>query len=142
MKCKEYIYNNASINDYSELNSGISWWKIFLNEWVSIWKYNIIQSWTNKTIKIWKNTIFWPLCIMIWANHKYDNINIPIKKQWGISKDIIIKENAWCASSVIILWWSIIWKNSVIWANSLVLKELEDYWVYVGSPCKKIKNIS
>jgi acetyltransferase-like isoleucine patch superfamily enzyme len=54
---------------------------------------------------------------------------------------IIIEDNVWIASGSVISAGVKIGKNSVIGANSVVLKDVESNSFYAGNPAKKIKNL-
>ncbi|MGJ1317229.1 acyltransferase [Sphingobacterium spiritivorum] len=74
--------------------------------------------------------------------HKYEDILIPIKDQNILFKgDVIIKEGAWIGENVCIIGCSI-GKNSIVGANSVVLKDVPDYSVVSGNPAKIIKRYS
>jgi acetyltransferase-like isoleucine patch superfamily enzyme len=57
------------------------------------------------------------------------------------SNPIVIGNNVWIASAVVITAGVTINDNVVIGANSTVTKDLEAGFFYAGSPCKKIKKI-
>ena len=54
---------------------------------------------------------------------------------------IIIEDNVWIASGTVISAGVKIGKNSVIGANSVVIKDVESNCFYAGNPAKKIKEI-
>lgn len=134
-----YLSDNVIIGDKVELNPWFKNWHIIIEHGSSVGMYSILRPWEWKSIKIWKNVIIAPYVFIIGADHKYEDIYQPIKFQGATSDDIIIKDNSWIAIRVTILKGSVIWKHTVIWANSLVKWKLEDYWVYVGSPAVKKK---
>ena len=71
--------------------------------------------------------------------HSFDNIDIPIKKQEvKFIKEVSIGSNAWIGEGVSIIGASV-GERSVIGANSVVLSDIPDYCVAVGSPAKVIK---
>jgi Acetyltransferase (isoleucine patch superfamily) len=75
------------------------------------------------------------------CDHEYRDITIPIMHQGIVKKDnkVIIKDNAWIGTNVVIIGNVTIGKGSVIGANSVVTKNIPDYCVAVGSPCRIIK---
>jgi acetyltransferase-like isoleucine patch superfamily enzyme len=55
-----------------------------------------------------------------------------------ISKDILIDENVWIGSQVIILKGLKIGRNSIIGAGSVITKDVSENSIMVGNPAKKI----
>lgn len=75
-------------------------------------------------------------------NHKFDRRDIPLIDQgYYSSKNIIIREGAWIGANSIIMPGVIIGVNAVVGAGSIVTKDIPDFSIAVGSPCKVIKLI-
>lgn len=71
--------------------------------------------------------------------HDYENIELPISLQKIKSKkNTRIGEGSWLGENVCVIS-STIGKNCVIGANSVVVNDIPDYSVAVGSPAKVIK---
>ena len=71
--------------------------------------------------------------------HNYKDINIPIKNQNIIDKGtVIIGKHTWLGENVCVIGASV-GKHCVIGANSVVLKDIPDYSIAVGSPARVIK---
>lgn len=71
--------------------------------------------------------------------HGYEDINIPVLKQPVVQKDTVeIGEGSWLGENVCVIG-AHIGKHCVIGANSVVVKDIEDYSVAVGIPAKVIK---
>ena len=64
-------------------------------------------------------------------NHKYNDLSMPIGKQGFSSKEIVIEDNCWIASNVIILKGVHIGANSVIGAGVIVYKDVPENSVVV-----------
>lgn len=74
--------------------------------------------------------------------HSYDDVQIPIISQKvKFLNKVLIKEGAWIGENVCIIGASV-GKNSIVGANSLVLNDIPDYSVAVGTPAKVIKKFS
>ena len=58
------------------------------------------------------------------------------------SKPIIIGNNVWIASGVVVVAGVTIGNDVVVGDNSVVTKDLDDGYFYAGIPCKKIKKIN
>ena len=74
-------------------------------------------------------------------NHSFENTKLPLSKQGGISKEILIGSDIWIGARVIILSGVTIESRVVIGAGSVVTKNLETGYVYAGIPAEKIKKI-
>ena len=71
--------------------------------------------------------------------HRFDRVDIPFKDQGvGFKSEVEIDEGTWIGENVCIIS-AKIGKNCIIGANSVVLNDLPDYCMAVGSPAKIIK---
>lgn len=75
-------------------------------------------------------------------NHEYKDPAIPILKQ-GVrclsSDSVYIGDGTWIGTNVVIVGNVKIGKHCVIGANSVVTKDIPDYCIVAGVPCKIIK---
>ena len=72
-------------------------------------------------------------------NHGFDDINTPIKDQPILFKgEVFIRRGAWLGENVCVIGCSI-GKNSIVAANSVVVKDVPDYTIVAGIPAKIIK---
>lgn len=90
-------------------------------------------------VEIGKNVLTADKVFISDNQHEFADINIPIHSQ-GIKQlnKTIIGDGSWIGENVCIMGASI-GKNCVIGANSVVIKDIPDYSVAVGSPAKVIK---
>lgn len=73
------------------------------------------------------------------ASHQYSDITLPIVKQpLERLRQVTIGEGSWLGENVCVLGASI-GKHCVIGANSVVLDDIPDYSIAVGSPARVIK---
>lgn len=74
-------------------------------------------------------------------NHEYKKIGIPIMKQGvtSFTNEVVIGEGSWIANGCVIVGNIKIGRGCVIGANSVVLNDIPDYCVAVGSPAKVVK---
>lgn len=71
--------------------------------------------------------------------HEYRDITIPVKDQEvKFKKEVVIGKQSWLGENVCVIGASI-GKHSIIGANSVVLSDIPDYSIAVGSPAKVIK---
>lgn len=72
-------------------------------------------------------------------NHKFDNLNILIRKQGTVEEGISIGNNCWIGSGTVILDGVKIGDGCVIGANSVVTKSFPENSVIVGNPATLIR---
>ena len=75
-------------------------------------------------------------------NHEYRNPRKPVCKQGVMLKDgskVVIGEGSWLGTNVVVVGNVRVGKHCVIGANSVVTKDIPDYSVAAGIPCKVIK---
>ncbi|QZN92103.1 acyltransferase [Idiomarina abyssalis] len=77
-----------------------------------------------------------PECLMISQNHNFNTGEaIPYDSTY-IFKDIIIKDNVWLGSRVIVLGGVTVGEGAIIQAGSCVVSDIPDYAVAGGHPAK------
>ncbi|RWX02391.1 acyltransferase [Flavobacterium cerinum] len=71
--------------------------------------------------------------------HGYEDVTTAIKDQpIKFKKEVVLQSGCWIGENVCIIGASI-GKNSIIGANSVVTKDIDDYCIAVGSPARVIK---
>lgn len=114
---------NLKIWDYTEINPGCTFNAI---NWISIWKNVLIA----------KN------CWFFSSNHIFSDINKNINEQWmsKFESPIVISDNVWVWYNSIILKGVSIWQWCVIWAWSVVTKDIPPYSIVWWVPAKILFN--
>lgn len=74
------------------------------------------------------------------TTHNMDDLDIPIKDQGISEKMTIIHDNVWIGCKTTILCGTEINSGSVIGANSVVTKNIEQNSVYAGTPARRIRS--
>lgn len=74
------------------------------------------------------------------TTHNMDDNDIPIKDQGVTGKQVIIHDNVWLGCKVTVLCGTEISSGSVVGANSVVTKNIEQDSVYAGTPARKIRS--
>jgi acetyltransferase-like isoleucine patch superfamily enzyme len=73
------------------------------------------------------------------ANHGYEDVDLPIGRQFGKSKPVRIGSGSWIGHGALVLPGARIGEHVVVGAGSVVTGELPDYSVAVGSPARVIR---
>ncbi|MDG4714325.1 acyltransferase [Winogradskyella marincola] len=121
---------------------------------------NVIIATYGGNIKIGSQTSINPFCVLyghgnltigddvriatqsvfVPANHNYDELDIPIRKQGLTKKGIIIENNVWIGAGVKVLDGVYIEENVIVAAGSVVNKNIERGLIVGGVPAKLIRN--
>lgn len=92
------------------------------------------------TIRIGKDVMIGEELIAISKNHNYANTQIPMREQgWQNDKPIIIEDDVWIGSRVILLPGVTIGKGAIVGAGSVVTKDVGENAIVAGNPAKEIK---
>lgn len=94
------------------------------------------------TIKIGNKIMFGPNVTIMGGDHRFNVVGKYMfdvhEKLPSNDKDVIIEDDVWVGSNVIILKGVTIGEGSIIGAGSIVVKDIPPYSVYVGSPPLKL----
>lgn len=90
-------------------------------------------------IRIGDNVIIGPQNIIVDLDHRFQNLDLPIRQQGMNGKEINIEDDVWIASQCVIIKGVTIGKGSVIGAGSIVNKSIPPYSVAAGVPARVIK---
>lgn len=74
------------------------------------------------------------------TTHNTNDMDIPIKDQGIAEKKVVIHDNVWLGCKVTVLCGTEIFSGSVVGANSVVTKNIENDCVYAGTPARKIRS--
>lgn len=91
-------------------------------------------------VSIGNDVMMGPDCMMYTVNHGMERIDVPMWQQnFTKPKPIVIEDDVWIGSRVIILPGVHVGKGSVIGAGAVVTKSIEPYSVVGGNPAKLIR---
>lgn len=95
----------------------------------------------RRDVKIGNDVIMGEDVVMITLSHEFEYGSIPIRLQgYKKIKEIIIEDDVWIGTRVIILPGVKIGKGSIIGAGSVVTKDVLDYSIVGGVPAKLIRH--
>lgn len=97
----------------------------------------------NGTCIIGNDVMMGPNCVIYTMNHAFDRVDIPMNMQGNsIEKPVIIGDDVWIGSNVIILPGVEVGNHSIIGAGSVVSKNIAEWSIVAGNPaCLKRKRI-
>lgn len=96
----------------------------------------------NGGVIIGDNVLIATQCVIVSANHNFDDIDCLIREQSETRKGITIEENCWLGAGVKVLDGVTIGHGSIIGAGSVVTKDVPPNSICVGVPAKVIKSRS
>ena len=91
-------------------------------------------------VEIDDDVITGPYVYITDQNHGYEDITIPIWKQYPKDKGVYIGKGSWLGTQCVILPGTYIGKNVVVAAGAVVSGEVPDFSVVAGSPAKIVKH--
>jgi len=110
---------------------------IYIADHAVIGEYAFLVASPQCSIKIGKYVLLAPNVHINTTSHNYDNIGMPIKLQGSTAKDIVIEDDCWLGTGVIILSGVTIGKGAIVGANSVVLGDVMPYTIVAGSPARQ-----
>ena len=90
-------------------------------------------------ISIGKNALIGAYCYIISANHCYESREIPIIDQGFTGAPVIIEEDAWLGTHVVVLPGVTIGKGAIVAAGAVVTRSIPAYEIWGGVPARFLK---
>lgn len=110
---------------------------------ITLENYANISTWcnisSNSKIVIGEKTLLGPYVAIFATSHNFDDLSENILDYGWSSKGVIIGENCWLGARVTALDGVTIGSGTVVGAGSVVISDLPEKVVAVGSPAKPIK---
>ena len=138
LKENSYIGNFTviSVNNYDR-SKQVSYFELGNNSIIG--ELNNIRA-SGGSIIIGDNCLIAQNVSLIAANHKIDKNELIMKQEWDTTKtSIIIKNDVWIGSNVVVLPGITIENGAVIAAGSIVTKNVATNSIVAGTPAKHIK---
>jgi len=95
-----------------------------------------VNSSIGGSIIIGNNCLIGPNVIFRTASHKFDRVDTPIWQQGHKIGNIILEDDVWVASNVVIIGNVKIGKGAIIGAGAVVTKDIPPYAIAYGVPAK------
>jgi galactoside O-acetyltransferase len=92
------------------------------------------------TITIGDNCLIAANCVLRAADHRFDDPEIPIRLQGHASGSIVLEEDVWLGSNVVVTRDVRIGRGTVIGAQSVVTRDIPPYSVAYGVPARVIRS--
>lgn len=92
-------------------------------------------------IEIGQNSMIGPHVFITDSDHKLERRDVPIGLQGGYYGTTLIGQNVWIGASAQVLRGGEIQQNSIVGANSTVMKGMEQESLIVGIPAKEKKRL-
>lgn len=89
-------------------------------------------------IKIGNNVLIGPNVVIRATNHRFSDLNVPMKQQGHEAGIIIIEDDVWLGANVVVVPNVRIGKGSIVGAGAVVTKDVEPYTIVGGVPAKMI----
>lgn len=93
----------------------------------------------NGGVEIGNNVLIATQCVLISANHNFENTGIPISEQRETREKIKIEDDVWLGAGVKVLAGVTIGRGSVIGAGAVVTKDIPPFSIAVGVPAKVVR---
>ncbi len=91
-------------------------------------------------VTIGNNVMMGPECMIYTQNHAYSDLDVPMCQQgYSEARPVVIDDDVWIGSRVIILPGVHIGRGSIIGAGSVVTKNVEEYTIVGGNPAHLLK---
>jgi maltose O-acetyltransferase len=92
-------------------------------------------------VTIGRNVLMGPDVVLMTTSHAFENPEIPIRLQGSPPvSPIVIEDDVWIGTRVVILPGIRIGKGAIIGANSVVSKSVPPLAIFAGSPARHIRN--
>lgn len=99
-----------------------------------------VRAFVDNDVEIGRDVMMGPDCVILTKNHMIDRLDIPMWKQGFTDyKKVVIENDVWIGTRVIILPGVHIGSGSVIGAGSIVTHDVEDNAIVAGNPAKLIR---
>jgi acetyltransferase-like isoleucine patch superfamily enzyme len=93
----------------------------------------------HHSIEIGDDVYTGPYVYITDQNHKYEDIDTPIGRQWPVNSAVRIGAGSWLGTGAVILPGAVVGRNVVVAAGSVVRGEVPDNCVVAGVPARIVR---
>ena len=141
VEIKKYGKGRVILSENCSLHKGV---RIDVSGEVKIKRETVINTYTRiesmNSVEIGENVMIAPNVYISDRNHKYQDIEVPMKMQGYYSKgNLKIGDGTWLGIHACVIGNVRIGKGCVIGANAVVTKDVPNYCVVVGNPARIVK---
>ena len=112
--------------------------RITLGDNVFVGDFTSINA-NDAQVSIGDNVAIGPMVVVQGANHRFDNMDIPIVEQGHVASFVVIEDNVWIGAHAVILPGVRISSGAVVAAGAVVNKDVPANAVVGGIPAKILK---
>lgn len=112
---------------------------LIIGDWVALNSNVMINADNGGKIYIGNNVIVGPNAVLRAANHSFNSMDLPIRRQEHLPGVIHLEEDVWLGAGVIVLPNIRIGRGAVIGAGSVVNRDIPPFSVAAGIPAQVIK---
>jgi acetyltransferase-like isoleucine patch superfamily enzyme len=91
-------------------------------------------------LRIGNYVMIGPYCQILTAEHEYRNQKLPIYLQPIKCNEVVIEDDVWIGTKVVVLPGVCVGKGAIVGAGSVVTKNVEPYSIVAGVPAKFLKS--
>ena len=104
----------------------------------------LIDSCNGGRIDIGNHVLIGPYCVFRAADHVFTDTSRPMKSQGHAGGNIVVEDDCWLGSHVVVTRNVTIGKGSIIGAHSVVTRDIPPYSIAMGVPAvvKKIRRLN
>lgn len=144
INCFVVGYGNIEIGDNVRFNDSVRLYannggKIIIGQKTSVQFGSVLDAANDGKIVLGDNIMIGPNVYIRASNHEFTDLSVPIRDQGHKGGHVIIGNDVWIGTGVVILPDVTIGDGSVIGAGSVVTRSIPGYGVAVGNPAKVIK---
>lgn len=111
---------------------------INIGEHTSIGAHNFLHG--GGGIEIGANCLLGPYVSVFTENHRFSDLEAPIREQGEERRSVTIGDNVWIGAKSVVLAGVTLGSNSIIGAGAVVSQSVEPDSIYVGNPARKVRD--
>ena len=90
-------------------------------------------------VMVGNDVMIGPFCHIVSGDHRFDRRDVPMKQQGHSGASVMIEDDVWLGSHVVVLSGVTIGKGAIVAAGGVVTKSIPPYEIWGGVPAKFLK---